>query len=94
MTANGENMGAHELIGLKILVNSSSDPTLAGVVGIVRDETKNTLSIETDGKFRTVPKSGTSFLVESPSGEKSFLDGSRLTFRPEDRIKRGVGRWR
>ena len=94
MTANSENMGAHELIGLKILVKSSSDPTLAGVAGIVRDETKNTLSIETDGKLRTVPKPGTSFLVESPSGEKLLLDGSRLTFRPEDRIKRGVGRWR
>lgn len=94
MTANRENMGAHEFIGLKILVKSSSDPTLAGVAGIVRDETKNTLSIETNGKFCTVPKACTSFVVESDSGEKSFLEGSRLTFRPEDRIKRGVGRWR
>lgn len=82
-----------ELIGLKITVKLSLDPTLVGIVGIVRDETMNTLRIETDGKFKTIPKMGTSILIESPSGDRMLIDGSLLTSRPEDRIKRGVRRW-
>ncbi|MDV0445967.1 hypothetical protein MmiAt1_15710 [Methanimicrococcus sp. At1] len=38
----------HELIGLLVKVDSSCDPTINGLSGLVVDETRNTLEIETD----------------------------------------------
>ncbi|MDR0767632.1 MAG: ribonuclease P protein subunit [Methanosarcinales archaeon] len=37
----------HELIGLLVKVDSSCDPTINGLSGLVIDETRNTLKIET-----------------------------------------------
>lgn len=38
----------HELIGLFVKVDSSCDPTINGLSGLVVDETRNTIKIETD----------------------------------------------
>lgn len=94
MAINRENLGAHELIGLKTVVKTSSDPTLVGIAGMIRDETRNTLVVETDGKFKTIPKANTGLVVEFASGDQSLLHGTQLSFRPEDRVKRGLGRRR
>jgi len=71
----------HEWIGLFVKVDSSCDPTLHGLSGLIIDETKNTIIVETDSKKEsglnhdctrqrvvTVPKAGTVFVLTIPEG--------------------------
>ncbi len=76
----------HELIGLQVEVISASDPTLVGLKGRIVDETRNTLTIEGSGRERMIPKRGSVFRFEV--GGKVDVEGERILFRPEDRIKR------
>ncbi len=71
-----------ELIGEKIKIIESKNKSLIGVEGVVIDETKNLLFIETKGKVKKIIKSQCTFDVE---GKK--LIGSSITKRPEERIK-------
>ena len=87
-----QNITAHEWIGLKVKITKTTDPTLQGLGGIVRDETMNTLTIETNGKLRQVQKQKTTLRAELPT-ENVEVDGSRLRFRPEDRVKKGLRKW-
>ncbi len=93
MPLDRNNLTAHELTGLKTIINSSPDPSIKGLAGIIRDETKNTLKIETKGRILTIPKKDTSFLVEFGSGQSAILNGDQLVCRSEDRVKKGLGRW-
>jgi len=93
MPLDRHSLTAHELIGLKTIINSSPDPSIKGLAGIIRDETKNTLKIETKGRILTIPKKDTSFLVEFGSGQSAILNGDQLVCRSEDRVKKGLGRW-
>ena len=76
----------YEYIGSWIRVTASSHRGYEDIQGDVVDETKNTFVIR-DGEEKIVPKKGTMFEVEI-NGDRDALDGSKLTFRPEDRIKR------
>jgi len=87
-----QNITAHEWIGLKVKVAKSTDPTLQGLEGIVRDETMNTFTIEVDGKLRQVQKQKTTFRAELRT-QNVEVDGSLLRFRPEDRVKKGLRKW-
>ena len=87
-----QNIAAHEWIGLKVKVSRSTDPTLQGLEGIVRDETMNTFTIEVNGKLRQVQKQKTTIRAELPT-ENVEVDGSLLRFRPEDRVKKGLRKW-
>ncbi len=87
-----QNITAHEWIGLKVKIAKSTDPTLQGLEGVVRDETMNTFSIETNGKLLQVQKQKTTFRAELPT-ENVEVDGSLLQFRPEDRVKKGLRKW-
>ena len=87
-----QNITAHEWIGLKVKVSKSTDPTLQGLEGIVRDETMNTFTIEVNGKLRQVKKQKTTFRAEL-STENVEVNGSLLRFRPEDRVKKGLRKW-
>jgi ribonuclease P protein subunit POP4 len=93
----------HELIGLFVKVDSSCDPTINGLSGIVIDETRNTLKIETglksgldDAATRvvTVPKKGTVFVFTLPerisqTGRQISvkIDGNITLSQPQNRIK-------
>jgi len=87
-----QNITAHEWIGLKVKVSRSTDHSLQGLEGIVRDETMNTFTIEVNGKLRQVQKQKTTFRAELPT-ENVEVDGSLLRFRPEDRVKKGLRKW-
>ena len=87
-----QNITAHEWIGLKVKIAKSTDPTLQGLEGVVRDETMNTFTIETNGKLRQVQKQKTIFSAELLA-ENVEVDGSLLRFRPEDRVKKGLRKW-
>jgi ribonuclease P protein subunit POP4 len=86
------NLAAHEWIGLKVKIARTTDPTLQGLEGVVRDETMNTFTIEANGKLLQVQKQKTIFRAELPT-EKVEVDGSLMRFRPEDRVKKGLRKW-
>ncbi len=76
-----------ELIGRKVKIKDSLDPNWNGVSGITIDETKNTFLIEVNGKKKRIAKKTASFEFEY-KGKKTIIEGSRLAYRPEDRIKK------
>ena len=81
------NLVHHEFIGLNVDVRSRTDKSL-NLFGTVIDETKNTLKIESLGQEKLIPKKGSIFTFEIPSGEKVEVTGDILSIRPEDRIKK------
>jgi len=78
----------HELIGLRVEVESSPDPDQVGLSGVVVDETSGLLVVETSLGPRMVPKSHRVFLFTLPSGRRVRVVGDRLVGRPEERVKR------
>ncbi len=94
MKLTTHNIIHHELIGLETLIAYSTNPSLIGIKGRIIDETKNVLTIETDTKEKTVPKSCSSFIFTIPAVEgKRYLplnlkiDGKLLVSQPENRIQ-------
>lgn len=88
-----QNLLAHEWIGLRIAIKESSDPRVIDVAGSVRDETRNTLTIENQGRKLRVSKRHSVFVVTLPDGEETSINGARIMYRPEDRVKRGLTGW-
>ena len=88
-----QNLLAHEWIGLKVTVEGSPDPSLRKLSGQVRDETKNTLLIETEAGRVQVAKTQTKLTTVLPTGETVSVDGDLLRHRPEDRIKKRLNKW-
>ncbi len=92
MPINASNVRAHELIGLELKIAIANDPTLKGLAGIIRDETRNTLQIQARGKLLRVPKAGTTFSLKLATGESLLVVGNQIMYRPEDRVKKGLAR--
>ena len=87
-----KNLVRHELIGLRVDIVSSADPTNAGRGGMVVDETRNMLVIENGrtGKVVKIMKKGAVFeFTGDDGGGKTRLAGDDISYRPEDRIKKG-----
>ena len=89
---SSENIILHELIGLEFIVMASSNPTSKGIKGIVVDETKNTLVIEQDDVRKRIIKQDSVFRFKLPNGTILEIDGSAITGRPEDRVKKKIKR--
>ena len=84
---NGSDIRRREFIGLEAEVLESTCAEYLGIRGRVVDETRNTLTIEQDGRERMVPKDCCKFRFAE--GEGSFVvSGKDIKFRPEDRIKK------
>ncbi len=82
------NLVHHEFIGLNVSVSSISNKSLK-LRGTVIDETKNTIKVEVnDDVEKIIPKTGSIFIFELPTGEKVEINGNILSIRPEDRIKK------
>lgn len=85
-----ENIHRHELIGLKIEIIQSTDKQMMGMNGLVVDETKNLLTIDsskTDSNRVRIPKKDCVFRFSLPSGEQVDVDGRLLKLKPENRLK-------
>ncbi|MGC9443579.1 MAG: ribonuclease P protein component 1 [Candidatus Methanospirareceae archaeon] len=83
------NLLQHELIGLQITVDESTNGTLAGLRGTVVNETRNMLVIETAQRAeKSVSKTGNWFIFTLDDGVRVRVKGDRLVARPEDRIKK------
>ena len=76
-----------ELIGLNVTIKECKDPSWIGKSGLIIDETKNTFLIEIDDKKKIIAKK-TAIFEFNHGGKKITLDGSKIAFRPEDRIKK------
>jgi ribonuclease P protein subunit POP4 len=83
------NLLQHELIGLQITVDGSTNGTLVGLHGTVVNETRNTLVIENEQRVeKRVSKAGNWFIFTLDDGVRVRVKGERLVARPEDRIKK------
>jgi ribonuclease P protein subunit POP4 len=91
MNISKNNIYKHEFLNQYITVVSQTDKNWEGVSGKIVDETKNTFIIEVEGKEKVLPKKKT-VLALKIKGEEVNIDASRLTFRPEDRIKKAKKR--
>lgn len=76
-----------ELIGLHVKIKDCKDPSWIGKSGIILDETKNTFLLEIDDKKKKIAKNIASFEFKF-EGKKITIDGLKIAFRPEDRIKK------
>ena len=83
------NLLQHELIGLKISVDESSNRTVRGFTGTVVDETRNMLLVENEQRAeKKIPKAGNRFIFELDGGVRVRVKGERLISRSEDRIRK------
>lgn len=73
-----------EYIGKQLEVIDSNQEMMEGITGMIVDETMNTFELE-DGKI--LPKRENTFKVKNNEREM-ILNGVKLTYRPEDRIKK------
>jgi len=66
-------------------ITNSSDPTLEGVSGLILNETKKTILIESKGKDLLLAKNTIHFTLDDHGDE---IDGKLVSQRPEDRINK------
>ncbi len=91
------NIVFHTLVGLRVRILVSADPSLKGVEGVVVEETRNSLVVRRDdGRVIRVLKRNSIFLFQLPGGEWVWVRGEEITGSPAERIKRlaryrGVG---
>ncbi len=86
------NVLCHELIGLKAKIVESTDAGRIGVLGKIVDETMNTLALETRTGEKTFPKKEIVFRLWLPNKKIVLVDGKKIIFRPEDRVKALLGK--
>ena len=84
---NEKNLGRDELIGLQVKIKDCKDPIWVGQSGLILDETKNTFLIEIKNEKKMIAKKIAIFEFEY-GGKKIKLDGSKIAYRPENRIKK------
>ena len=76
-----------ELIGRHVKIKDSKDPSWIGKSGLIIDETKNTFLIEIKNEKKMIAKKTATFEFDS-DGKKITIDGSKIEYRPENRIKK------
>lgn len=94
MNLKPENLARHELIGLDLKVESSSNPCQIGLSGQVIDETRNTFLLETKAKVVRLAKKNTSLVFTLPDGQDVRTSGSVLISQPENRISKRMQKTR
>ncbi len=88
-----KNIVKHELIGLEVEVVEAYNKKQIGIKGIVVNETKKMLWIETEKGIKKIQKSGTKFMFTLPDGKKVKVNGNIITKRPEERLRIKVRKW-
>jgi ribonuclease P protein subunit POP4 len=83
---DSSNLIYHNLVGRRVRVISSTDPTQIGMQGKVVDETSHTLTISSGLGKRVVPKTISTFAFYLP--EEAVVVGSEIALSPEDRLKK------
>ncbi len=73
-----------ELMGKKTKIIKSSNKELQDLTGLIIDETKNTITIESGNKTRKVLKKEVRLQITTPTGDE-IVNGNDLVGRPEER---------
>src|SRR5438876_6415642 len=94
MPITPQNILAHEWIGLHVKVQACPDPRLKGLLGIVRDETRNTLLIEARNRLVRVPKDNALFVATLPTGEIIPFRGPLPNYDLKTGVKKGFAKCR
>lgn len=76
-----------ELIGINVTIKQCTDPNWINVSGKIINETKNTFLIKVGDQEKKLVKNIAIFEFERENN-KITIDGSRLLYKPEDRIKK------
>ena len=76
-----------EFIGLNVTIKECKDPSWIGKSGHIVDETKNTFLIEINKEKKILAKKAATFEFEN-NGKKITINGLKIAYRPEDRIKK------
>jgi ribonuclease P protein subunit POP4 len=76
-----------ELIGKSVTIKKCTDPSWINQSGTIIDETKNTFLIEIGNQNKRIAKNIAIFEFEI-NHKKTIIEGIRLLYRPEDRIKK------
>lgn len=86
------NVTKHELVGLQAHIIASKDPSQECQRGIIVGESKKMLYLKTSDDEKKIPKEICTFDLTLPDGITVRVNGSLLNGRPEDRMKRRIGR--
>lgn len=81
------NIAKDELIGRQVKIYRCKDPKWVNISGKIIDETKNTFLLEIGNEKKRIAKEIAIFEIEY-QGKKTKIEGSRLMYKPEDRIKK------
>ena len=91
MSITKHNIHKHELVGMTATVKSANDKSHVHMKGRIVDETKNTFTLEVGGTEKMLPKKGTVLTIDLKDSSVN-VDYGKLTYRPEDRIKKASSR--
>jgi len=84
---NEKNLAKEEFIGQNVKIVDCTDPNWKGQSGLIVDETKNTFLIKTNHGNKKIAKKTAMFEFKT-NDEKIIIDGKKIVYRPEDRIKK------
>ena len=76
-----------ELIGRSVTIVECTDPSWMNQTGLIIDETQHTFLIDINNIHKRIAKQTATFAFEYHD-KKAIVKGSRLAYRPEDRIKK------
>jgi ribonuclease P protein subunit POP4 len=78
-----KHMFPDELIGEEVKVVESRNKSNLGLTGKIVDETKSTLTIQSEGQTKMIMKNNVT--IELTNGQ--VIKGTNLSKRPDERIK-------
>ena len=84
---NDKKFAKGEFIGLHVTIKKCEDSQWEGISGLIINETKNTFLIRTNNKDKRIAKRIATFEFEYEN-KKITINGLKISFRPEDRIKK------
>ena len=76
-----------ELIGRRVTVLECTDPSWVNQTGVIVDETQHMFLIDLGNKQKKIAKQTATFAFDYHE-KQTVVKGSRLVYRPEDRIKK------
>ncbi len=76
-----------EYIGKTVTIQHCSDPSWINKTGRIIDETQKTFIIDIHGTKKCIAKQTATFEI-TIEGKKITIEGSRILYQPENRIKK------
>ncbi|MHA1959727.1 MAG: ribonuclease P protein component 1 [Candidatus Thorarchaeota archaeon] len=93
MKISPNNLTRHEFMGLSAHVVASTDPSLVCRRGVIVDESKEMIHLNTARGPVRAAKQTCVFDMTLPDGTVVRVDGHNLRGRPEERLKKRLRRW-